>query len=121
MKEKTLTCIGCPLGCTLQVEMEGSQVAQVTGNTCPRGEAYAKKELTHPTRILTTTLPVEGGALPMVSVKTAGEVPKEAVFDCVKALRGLTAQAPITIGQRLVENLAGTGVDVIATKSVPAK
>ena len=118
MKTVNLICIGCPLGCPLTVEMEGNEVKSVSGNTCPRGDAYAKKELTNPTRIVTSTVRVSGGKLAMVSVKTQSDIPKDKIFDCVKALKEVEVTAPVKIGDVIVENVAGTGVNVIATKNV---
>ena len=118
MNTVNLICIGCPLGCPLTVEMEGSEVKAVSGNTCPRGDAYARKELTNPTRIVTSTVRVAGGRLAMVSVKTASDIPKGKIFDCVKALKDVEVKAPIKIGDVIVENVAGTGVNIIATKNV---
>ena len=118
MKTVNLICIGCPLGCPLTVEMEGNEVKSVSGNTCPRGDAYAKKELTNPTRIVTSTVRVAGGKLAMVSVKTQSDIPKGKIFDCVKALKDVEVTAPVKIGDVIVENVAGTGVNVIATKNV---
>lgn len=121
METVNLICIGCPLGCPLTVEMEGSEVKSVSGNTCPRGDAYARKELTDPTRIVTSTVRVSGGKLAMASVKTERDIPKGAIFDCVKALRDVEVPAPVTIGQVIVSDVAGTGVAVVATKNVPCK
>ena len=118
MNTVNLICIGCPLGCPLTVEMEGSEVKAVSGNTCPRGDAYARKELTNPTRIVTSTVRVAGGRLAMVSVKTASDIPKGKIFDCVKALKDVEVKAPVKIGDVIVENVAGTGVNLIATKNV---
>ena len=118
MKTVNLICIGCPLGCPLTVEMEGDEVKAVSGNTCPRGDAYARKELTNPTRIVTSTVRVAGGRLAMVSVKTASDIPKGKIFDCVKALKDVEVKAPVKIGDVIVENVAGTGVNIIATKNV---
>lgn len=118
MNTVNLICIGCPLGCPLTVEMEGSEVKAVSGNTCPRGDAYARKEMTNPTRIVTSTVRVAGGRLAMVSVKTASDIPKGKIFDCVKALKDVEAKAPVKIGDVIVENVAGTGVNIIATKNV---
>lgn len=118
MKTVNLICIGCPLGCPLTVEMEGSEVKAVSGNTCPRGDAYARKEMTNPTRIVTSTVRVAGGRLAMVSVKTASDIPKGKIFDCVKALKDVEVKAPVKIGDVIVENVAGTGVNIIATKNV---
>lgn len=118
MNTVNLICIGCPLGCPLTVEMEGDAVKAVSGNTCPRGDAYARKELTNPTRIVTSTVRVAGGKLAMVSVKTASDIPKGKIFDCVKALKDVEVKAPVKIGDVIVENVAGTGVNIIATKNV---
>ena len=118
MERKELICIGCPLGCNLTVEMDGTQVASVSGNTCKRGDDYARKELTDPRRIVTSTVPVTGGNLPVVSVKTATDIPKDKIRECLLALKGVTLTAPVQIGDVIVENVADTGVDVVATKSV---
>ena len=118
MSTVNLICIGCQLGCPLTVEMEGNEVKSVAGNTCPRGDAYAKKELTNPTRIVTSTVRVAGGKLAMVSVKTESDIPKGKIFDCVKALKEVEVTAPVKIGDVIVENVAGTGVNIIATKNV---
>ena len=117
-KKIELTCIGCPMGCPLIVTMEDGAVASVTGNTCPRGDAYARKEVTAPTRIVTTTVRVTGGALAAVSCKTRSDIPKEKIFDVVRALKSVVVPAPVHIGQVLLPDAAGTGVDVVATKDV---
>ena len=120
MERKELICIGCPLGCNLTVEMDGGQVVSVNGNTCKRGDDYARKELTDPRRIVTSTVPVAGGNLPVVSVKTASDIPKGKIRECLCALKGVTLTAPVQIGDVIVENVADTGVDVIATKYISA-
>ena len=120
MERKELICIGCPLGCNLTVEMDGGQVVSVNGNTCKRGDDYARKELTDPRRIVTSTVPVAGGNLPVVSVKTASDIPKGKIRECLCALKGVTLTAPVQIDDVIVENVADTGVDVIATKSISA-
>ena len=118
MEQKYLTCIGCPLGCQITVELESGEVISVTGNTCKRGDDYARKEVTSPTRIVTSTVKVSGGNAPTVSVKTKSDIPKSKIFDCVKALKEVIVQAPVTIGDVVLENVAGTGVDIVATKGV---
>ena len=97
--------------------MNGTQVISVSGNTCPRGDAYARKEVTNPTRIVTSTVKVEGGSVGMVSVKTKEDIPKDKIFDCVRALKDITVKAPIRIGDVILADAAGTGVDVVATKN----
>ncbi len=117
-EERDLICIRCPLGCPIHVVLEDGEVTSVTGNTCPRGEAYARKEVTAPTRIVTSTVHVEGGVFPMVSCKTAADVPKERVRDVAAALKDVTAKAPVAIGDVLLPDVCGTGVDIVATRAV---
>ena len=100
MEKRELICIGCPMGCPLTVELEGGEILSITGHTCRRGEVYARKEVTNPTRIVTSTVDVEGGKVARVSVKTKEDIPKEKIFQCVKALKGV----------------ADTGVDIVATR-----
>ncbi|MCC8025124.1 MAG: DUF1667 domain-containing protein [Clostridium sp.] len=116
MEKRELICIGCPMGCPLTVELEGKEVVSVTGHTCKRGEVYARKEVLSPTRIVTSTVKVEGGKADMVSVKTKEDIPKDKIFQCVKALKGITVKAPVHIGDVIVPNVADTGVDIVATK-----
>lgn len=118
METRELTCIGCPLGCALTVTMEGKEVKEVKGNTCAKGDIYARKEVTNPTRIVTTTVKVSGGKVPMINVKTQSDIPKDKIFDCVAALKGLTIQAPVVIGDVVLADVAGTGVNIVAAGNV---
>ena len=118
MEEKNLICIGCPMGCPLVVKLEDGKIISVTGNTCNRGVTYAEKELTNPTRIVTTTVRVEGGVLPVVSVKTETDIPKALVKSCMEELSCITLKAPVKIGAVVLENVAGTSVNVVATRQV---
>ncbi len=121
MEKHELTCIGCPMGCALTVTTEGKEILSVEGYTCERGRVYAEKEVTAPTRIVTSTVCVQGrGKSGVVSVKTQSDIPKEKVFDCVKALKNVTVQAPVFIGEVIVDNVADTGVAVVATSAWPA-
>ncbi len=108
------------MGCPLTVEMENGEVISVTGNTCNRGDVYARKEVTNPTRIVTSSVRITGGALAAVSCKTASDIPKGKIFDIAKELKAVEVAAPVHIGDVLVKDVAGTGVDVIATKNVLA-
>lgn len=118
MERKYLTCINCPMGCALTVEMEGDGVVSVSGNTCNRGDTYARKEMTNPTRIVTSTVRVVGGKSDMVSVKTREDIPKSKIFECIENLKNVQVQAPIHIGDVILANAADTGVDVVATRNV---
>jgi CxxC motif-containing protein len=120
MKIVELTCIGCPMGCALRVTMDGETVIEVTGNTCENGNQYARKEVTNPTRIVTSSVRVSGsrsGAV-TVSCKTRTDVPKSKMFEVVQSLKNVSVPAPVRIGDVIEQNAAGIGVDVVATKNV---
>ena len=121
IETRELICIGCPLGCPLTVEMKGTEVVSVTGNTCPNGDRYARKEVTDPKRTVTSTVRVLGGSLPVVSVKTAPDIPKNKIFDCMQELATIRVKAPVQEGDVIVSNIANTGVSVIATKEIPTE
>ena len=127
MGTRDLICICCPLGCPLTVTFKedaasgSATVTGVAGNTCPRGDTYAKKEVTNPTRIVTSVIRVVDGVCPMINVKTASAIPKDKMFACIEALKDISARAPIKIGDILLADVAGTGVDVIAARNVDAK
>lgn len=121
IETRELICIGCPLGCPLTVEMKGTEVVSVTGNTCPNGDRYARKEVTDPRRTVTSTVRVLGGSLPAVSVKTAQDIPKNKIFDCMQELATIRVKAPVQEGYVIVSNIANTGVSVIATKEIPTE
>ena len=121
MNTVNLTCIGCPLGCQVEVMMdENGEILLITGNTCPRGEKYARKEVTSPTRIVTSSVRVYGSRTGerMVPLKTAADIPKSRIMDVIRDLRGVSVPCPVRIGDVLFRNIAGTGVDMIATKNV---
>lgn len=118
MEKRELICICCPLGCPMVVKIEDGKVIETIGNTCKRGETYGVKEITNPTRIVTSTVKVDSGVKPYVSVKTKEDIPKNKIFDCMKALQNVTVKAPIYIGDIIVDNVGGTGVPIVATSNV---
>ena len=107
------TCIVCPLGCAVEVEVENGKVVEVKGHTCPRGEKWAIQEVTNPKRVVMSVVPVEGGALPTVSIKTAEPVPKEKIPELMKFLSELRLKAPVKIGETVAE---WNGVKIVATR-----
>lgn len=117
MEVRELICIGCPLGCPLTVRIEGENM-EVKGNTCKRGDDYARKEVLSPTRIVTSSVHVNGGELEMVSVKTKQDIPKGKIFEIMEEIRKTAVDAPVAIGDIVIKNCAGTGVPIIATKNV---
>ena len=121
MTTKELVCINCPMGCMLSVELDENGIKKVTGNQCKRGELYAAKEVINPRRVVTSVVPVMGGVEEMVSVKTASDIPKSLMKDCILALKTIKVEAPVHIGQVILDNVLDTGVCIIATKNVEKK
>lgn len=118
MEKKELTCICCPMGCALSVELEGSNVLSVSGNTCKRGDAYARDEVVRPVRMVTSIVKVKNGNLKMLPVKTKEPIDKSRISECLEALKTVEVQAPIRIGDVIVENAAG--VNIVAARNVEA-
>ena len=112
-----ITCFNCPVVCRRDVTLENGQVVSVTGNTCKRGETYARQECVDPQRMVTAVIPVAGSAVPL-SVKTRTPIPKKRIADCMRALSEVRIAAPVAAGSVVLADVCGTGVDVIATKSV---
>ena len=113
---RELTCIGCPMGCELTVEVENNEAVSVSGNSCKIGENYAKTEISAPVRTVTTTaLTADGIPVP---VKTAGNIPKDKIFEVVEQIKRTPVNLPVKLGEAVLENAAGTGVDIVATKTV---
>lgn len=121
MESRNLTCIGCPLGCALTAVPTLDGGWEISGYTCKRGLDYAKKELTRPERTVTSTVRVSGGRANVVSVRTASDVPKDAIWQVMEAINSLTVPAPVRIGDVLLADIAGTGVALTATKAVAKK
>lgn len=119
METRELTCIGCPLGCALRVELnDAGEVVSVSGNTCKRGEEYGRREVTAPVRMVTSTVRVTGGKAAVVPVRTATDIPRGKIFDCMDEIRNAVVAAPVEIGDVVIENVAGTGVSIVASKAV---
>lgn len=116
-EERNITCINCPMGCRLTVTLENGEVTSVSGNTCLRGETYGRTECTAPVRMVTGLVQVEDRNEPL-SVKTAQAIPKQSVAECVALLAKTTVKAPVRAGETVIENVCGSGIDVIATKSI---
>ena len=116
--KRDMICVSCPIGCALSVELDDKgKVLSVSGNTCKRGEKYAIDECTNPVRMLTSTIRVNGGALPVVPVKTSKPIPKGKMFDCMAAINNEVVDAPIKLGDVLISNVCDTGVDIVATNN----
>jgi len=112
---KKFICIQCPRGCHLEVDTE---TLEVKGNSCPRGEAYGKAEVSHPLRTITSTVKIIGGDIPRCSVRTNKPIPKEKMFDVMKELNKVELMAPVNVGDVVIGNVLGLGADIIVTKKI---
>ncbi len=113
---KELTCIICPRGCNIKVEIEEGEIKSIVGNTCKRGYDYAVAEVTNPVRTITSTIKLDNGK--MVSVKTDKPIPKNLIFRCMEEINKTTANSPVKIGDIIIENILGTGSNIVATKNI---
>jgi len=119
MSDRTMTCIQCPRGCSLTVAVGADgTVGAVAGNGCDLGPVWAKREVEDPVRTLTTSVRVLRGREDLVSVRTAGPIPRRLLSDALAVARELRIEAPVTLGRVVAENLAGTGVSLVATRAV---
>ena len=119
MKEtRELTCIGCPMGCALHVEMENGAVISVAGNTCPHGQSYAEKECVCPERTVTSTVRVDGGRIRVAPVRTAADIPQKLIPAAMAQIHAVKLTAPVRAGDIVIHDVAGSGVDIIATRSI---
>ncbi len=115
--KKEMTCICCPIGCQMEIELaDNGEILSVSGNTCPRGNVYAREELTHPTRVLTSSVRIRGRN-DMLSVKTAAPLSKGKLFEAMKKVQNTVAVAPVKIGDVIIKDIAD-GVDLVATRDV---
>ncbi len=118
--EQELTCIKCPMGCRLVVTEKQGKLA-VCGNTCPRGEEYGISEVTNPTRTVTGTVKILNGEIRRLPIKTLKEVPKNAVLPIASELKKICVTAPVCVGDTVADNIANTGVSIVATRTVERK
>jgi CxxC motif-containing protein len=112
---KEMICIVCPRGCHLKID-ENTLEAQ--GNTCPRGEEYAKNEIISPMRTITGSVGISGGIHPRLAVRTNRAVPKSKMFEIMAALHACKVHAPVKRGDVIIENVCGTGANVIASRDM---
>ena len=113
-------CIGCPLGCRLEVEQDDKtdEVVEVRGWSCKKGDRYGRQEHVDPRRMVTTTVRIDGASLARLPVKTSDEVPKGLVTEVCRLLQGVSVQAPVCVGDIVLANIAGTGADIVATRDM---
>ncbi|NLA78331.1 MAG: DUF1667 domain-containing protein [Erysipelothrix sp.] len=119
MRKVEMTCIVCPISCHLEITLdEDDNIIEVTGHTCPRGDVYARKELTNPTRMLTSTVRIGGAMYDRLPVITSADIPKGKMFDVMKEIAKISVEAPITNNQVIIENVCDLGVDIVASRTM---
>jgi len=116
--KKKFTCIICPNGCEIEVEFNDREIQNLKGNLCDKGADYVRKELFSPERGLATSIRVGSGSIPLVSVRTSKPIPKDRIMDAMEEVKKLKVSAPVKVGDILLENILGTGADLVATKKV---
>ena len=117
-EQQQIICIRCPKGCHVTLTHEGKEIVSIEGFSCPRGEDYAKNEFLAPVRMFTSSVKCEGGTMPLVACKTKTEIPKDKMIEAARESCKVTVQAPVKIGDVIVGNICGTGVDLIATRNI---
>jgi CxxC motif-containing protein len=118
--ERQLNCIVCPMGCAVKVIFEAGNIKKISGFTCPRGEKYAREEVTAPKRTLTTTVKILGGELPLLPVISKTTLPKKNILACARYLATISVKAPITEGTIIQKNILNLGVDIVAARDIQA-
>lgn len=120
MEKREMICIVCPVGCHLEIIEDATNESgySVSGANCKRGEIYGVKELSNPTRTVTSTVKIKGGIIPRIPVRTDKEIPKSKIFDCMKIINEIELEVPVKVGQVLAENILGLDVNIISSKSV---
>ena len=111
--KRELTCIVCPMGCSLSVDFENGKIISVAGNTCPRGVKYAEDECLSPKRTITSTVKCSDGSI--LPVKTDTAIPKDKIFECMKIINNCVADLPVSVGDVIIENVFGS--NVVATRN----
>lgn len=117
--KKELACIVCPMSCHIEVELnDNNEVISIKGNTCKRGENYARSEMTNPVRMLTSTVKLSHGLYKRLPVITSDNIPKDKIFDVMNEINKVSVCAPIKVGAIIISNVCNLGVDIIASRSV---
>jgi CxxC motif-containing protein len=118
--QREFICVTCPVGCTIDAMVEGQDLVEMRGQACGRGEAFVREELTDPRRMLTTTVRVRGGRLPLVPVRSSAPLPQHLLFDVARALREVVLDAPVREHQVVLPNVHGTQIDIITSRPLKA-
>ena len=121
VEKRHFTCVICPIGCEIDVELQDSDVASMIGDKCVKGKEFVLQELEEPMRILTTTILIKGAKWAMLPVRTDKPIPKRLLFNVIKELANIELQAPVKISDVIIRDTAGTGANVVATRNMRRK
>jgi len=117
-EKKHFTCVICPIGCEIEVELQGSDIVSMKGDKCAKGKEFVLQELAEPMRILTTTIRIKGAKWAMLPVRTDKPIPKRLLFSVIKELANIELQAPVKISDVIIRDTAGTGANILATRNM---
>ena len=118
VERKHFTCVTCPVGCEIDVELQDSDVVSIEGSKCAKGKEFVLQELQEPMRILTTTIPIKGAKWAMLPVRSDEPIPKRLFFQVIRELANIELHAPVKISDVIVEDIAGTGANIVATRNM---
>ena len=118
IEKKHFTCVTCPIGCEIDVELQDGNVVSMEGSKCKKGKEFVLQELEEPMRILTTTVRIQGARWAMLPVRTDKPIPKRLLFRVIEELANIELQAPAKMSDVIVGDIAGTGADIVATRNM---
>ena len=118
VEERKFICIVCPVGCEIKAKIENGKIISIEGNQCPNGEEYVRSEIINPLRMLATTVKIESKLIRRLPVRTEKPIPKKLIFEAMKVINKVIVKPPIKVGDTVIDNLLGTGVRVIATRTI---
>ena len=118
VEKRHFTCVTCPVGCEIDVELRDGEVLSMTGNRCAKGKDFVLQELEEPMRVLTTTVPIEGAKWAMLPVRTDKSIPRRLFFEVMGEVGKIELQAPVKVSDVIVRDVAGTGANIIATRNM---
>ena len=115
--EKKIICTACPRGCEITIKDKNGEL-EISGFSCKKGEEYAREEYISPKRILTTTAMIKNGELPLCPVRTEQGIPKGMIFQAMKIISNIIMEAPIEMGDIIIENILNTGINLVSSRNV---
>ena len=118
VEKEHFTCVICPIGCEIDVELQDSDVVSIEGSKCAKGKDFVSQELEEPMRILTTTIRIEGAKWAMLPVRTDRPIPKRLLFRVIEELASIELRAPVKMADVVIGDIAGTGANVVTTRNM---